>query len=193
MYWLIVAIVMGNFIYNKSGLLIVGIGYQLENLLEILLGYPSIIVAITSAAIVIYFGEWIKNAIPINLMVFYYYHMLFSLYWNSMLCERLDGRTGILLRKETQGDFTCCNHLKAGVAYNYSALNSISDILYFKIFFFNISAKIFNIIPELSFSPESTVCFCTGSPFPNESEYDQSLNQTMSDFHYINWLYIPVR
>ncbi len=22
-----------------------------------------------------------------------------------MLCERLDGRTGILLRKETQGDF----------------------------------------------------------------------------------------
>ncbi|WP_333491107.1 DUF6040 family protein [Eubacterium ramulus] len=33
----------------------------------------SIIVAITSAAIVIYFGEWIKNAIPINLMVCMYH------------------------------------------------------------------------------------------------------------------------
>ena len=28
-----------------------------------------------------------------------------GLYWNQMLYERLAGRTGILLRKETQGDF----------------------------------------------------------------------------------------
>ena len=54
-------------------------------------------VAITSAAIAIYFGEWIKSVIPDKP-----YHAVATgacdLYWNSMLCERLAGRTGILLR-----------------------------------------------------------------------------------------------
>ena len=70
MYWLIVAIVMG-ILFIITGLLIVGIGYQVGKIYrKYCWDILSIIVAITSAAIVIYFGEWIKNAIPINLMVF---------------------------------------------------------------------------------------------------------------------------
>ena len=69
-YWLIVAIVMG-ILFIITGLLIVGIGYQVGKIYrKYCWDILSIIVAITSAAIVIYFGEWIKNAIPINLMVF---------------------------------------------------------------------------------------------------------------------------
>ena len=40
-----------------------------KNLPEILLGYHQYRGAITSTAVVIYFGEWIKNANPINLIV----------------------------------------------------------------------------------------------------------------------------
>ena len=70
MYWLIVAIVMG-ILFIITGLLIVGIGYQVGKIYrKYCWDILSIIVAITSAAIVIYFGERIKNAIPINLMVF---------------------------------------------------------------------------------------------------------------------------
>ena len=70
MYWLIVAIVMG-ILFIITGLLIVGIGYQVGKIYrKYCWNILSIIVAITSTAIVIYFGEWIKNAIPINLMVF---------------------------------------------------------------------------------------------------------------------------
>ena len=70
MYWLIVAIVMG-ILFIITGLLIVGIGYQVGKIYrKYCWDILSIIVAITSTAIVIYFGEWIKNAIPINLMVF---------------------------------------------------------------------------------------------------------------------------
>ncbi len=69
-YWLIVAIVMG-ILFIITGLLIVGIGYQVGKIYrKYCWDILSIIVAITSTAIVIYFGEWIKNAIPINLMVF---------------------------------------------------------------------------------------------------------------------------
>ena len=70
MYWLIVAIVMG-ILFIITGLLIVGIGYQVGKIdRKYCWDILRIIVAITSTAIVIYFGEWIKNAIPINLMVF---------------------------------------------------------------------------------------------------------------------------
>ena len=70
MYWLIVAIVMG-ILFIITGLLIVGIGYQVGKIYrKYCWDILRIIVAITSTAIVIYFGEWIKNAIPINLMVF---------------------------------------------------------------------------------------------------------------------------
>ena len=65
-----VAIVMG-ILFTITGLLIVGIGYQVGKIYrKYCWDILSIIVAITSTAIVIYFGEWIKNAIPINLMVF---------------------------------------------------------------------------------------------------------------------------
>ena len=54
-----------------TGWLIIGIGYQVGKIYrKYCWDILSIIVAITSTAIVIYFGEWIKNAIPINLMVF---------------------------------------------------------------------------------------------------------------------------
>ena len=70
MYWLIVAIVMG-ILFIITGLLIVGIGYQVGKIYrKYCWDILRIIVAITSTAIVIHFGEWIKNAIPINLMVF---------------------------------------------------------------------------------------------------------------------------
>ncbi len=84
MYWLIVAIVMG-ILFIITGLLIVGIGYQVGKIYrKYCWDILSIIVAITSAAIVIYFGEWIKNVIPINLMVFLLLHMLFILEFDVM-------------------------------------------------------------------------------------------------------------
>ena len=69
-YWLIATIVIG-ILFIITGLIIVWIGYQVGKIYrKYCWDILSIIVAITSAAIVIYFGEWIKNAIPINLMVF---------------------------------------------------------------------------------------------------------------------------
>ena len=69
MYWLIVAIVMG-ILFIITGLLIVGIGYQVGKIYrKYCWDIISIMVAIMSTAIVIYFGEWIKSVIPINLIV----------------------------------------------------------------------------------------------------------------------------
>ena len=69
MYWLIVAIVMG-ILFIITGLLIVGIGYQVGKIYrKYCWDILSIIVAITSAAIVIYFGEWIKSIISMNLIL----------------------------------------------------------------------------------------------------------------------------
>ncbi len=111
MYWLIVAIVMG-ILFIITGLLIVGIGYQVGKIYrKYCWDILSIIVAITSTAIVIYFGEWIKNVIPINLMDSYYFTCY--LYRNSMLCERLAGRTGIFLK----------SNLFIGVIYIYFHAN----------------------------------------------------------------------
>lgn len=54
-YWLIAAIVMG-ILFIITGLLIIGIGYQVGKFYR-------------KTAIVIYFGEWVKSVIPINLFV----------------------------------------------------------------------------------------------------------------------------
>lgn len=69
MYWLIVAIVMG-ILFIITGLLIVGISYQVGKIYrKYCWDILSIIVAITSTAIVIYFGEWIKSIISMNLIL----------------------------------------------------------------------------------------------------------------------------
>ena len=68
-YWLIATIVMG-ILFIITGWIIVWSGYQVGKIYrKYCWDILSIIVAITSTAIVIYFGEWIKNAIPINFMV----------------------------------------------------------------------------------------------------------------------------
>ena len=68
-YWLIATIVMG-ILFIITGWIIVWSGYQVGKInRKYCWDILSIIVAITSTAIVIYFGEWIKNAIPINLIV----------------------------------------------------------------------------------------------------------------------------
>ena len=68
-YWLIATIVMG-ILFIITGWIIVWSGYQVGKIYrKYCWDILSIIVAITSTAIVIYFGEWIKNAIPINLIV----------------------------------------------------------------------------------------------------------------------------
>ena len=68
MYWLIVAIVMG-ILFIITGLLIVGIGYQVGKIYrKYCWDIISMMVAIMSTVIVIYFGEWIKSIIPINLI-----------------------------------------------------------------------------------------------------------------------------
>ena len=68
-YWLIAAIVMG-ILFLIMGLLIIGIGYQAVKIYrKYCWDIISIMVAIMSTAIVIYFGEWIKFVIPINLIV----------------------------------------------------------------------------------------------------------------------------
>ena len=68
-YWLIAAIVMG-ILFIITGFLIIGIGYQVGKIYrKYCWNIISIMVAIMSTAIVIYFGEWIKSVIPINLIV----------------------------------------------------------------------------------------------------------------------------
>ena len=67
-YWLIAAIVMGT-LFIITGLIIVGIGYQVGKIYrKYCWDIISIMVAIMSTAIVIYFGEWIKSILPINLI-----------------------------------------------------------------------------------------------------------------------------
>lgn len=68
-YWLIAAIVMG-ILFIITGFLIIGIGYQVGKIYrKYCWDIISIMVAIMSTAIVIYFGEWIKSVIPIKLIV----------------------------------------------------------------------------------------------------------------------------
>lgn len=68
-YWLIAAIVMG-ILFIITGFLIIKIGYQVGKIYrKYCWDILSIMVAIMSTAIVIYFGEWIKSVIPINLIV----------------------------------------------------------------------------------------------------------------------------
>ena len=68
-YWLIAAIVMG-ILFIITGFLIIGIGYQVGKIYrKYCWDILSIMVAIMSTAIIIYFGEWIKSIIPINLIV----------------------------------------------------------------------------------------------------------------------------
>ena len=69
MYWLTIAIVM-EILFIITGLLIVGIGYQVGKIYrKYCWDIISIMVAIMSTAIAIYFGERIKSVMPINLIV----------------------------------------------------------------------------------------------------------------------------
>ena len=68
MYWLIAGAVMA-ILFVITGWLIVGIGYQIGKIYrKYCWDIISIIVAITSTAIAIYFGDWIKSVISINLI-----------------------------------------------------------------------------------------------------------------------------
>ena len=68
-YWLIAGTVMA-ILFVITGWLIIGIGYQVGKIYrKYCWDIISIMVAIMSTAIVIYFGEWIKSVIPINLIV----------------------------------------------------------------------------------------------------------------------------
>ena len=78
MYWLIVAIVLG-ILFIITGWIIVWSGYQVGKIYrKYCWDILSIIVAITSTAIAIYFGEWIKSVIPIDLiMLLLLVHMVY--------------------------------------------------------------------------------------------------------------------
>ena len=68
-YWLIAAIVMG-ILFIITGFLIIGIGYQVGKIYrKYCWDIISIMVAIMSTAIAIYFGERIKSVMSINLIV----------------------------------------------------------------------------------------------------------------------------
>ena len=68
-YWLIAVIVMG-ILFIMTGFPIVWIGYQVGKIYrKYCWDIISIMMAIMSTAIVIYFGEWIKSVIPINIIV----------------------------------------------------------------------------------------------------------------------------
>lgn len=68
MYWLIAGAVM-SILFIITGLLLIWIGYQVGKIYrKYCWDIISIMVAITSTAIAIYFGDWIKSAIPINLI-----------------------------------------------------------------------------------------------------------------------------
>ena len=82
-YWLIATIVMG-ILFIITGWILVWGGYQVGKIYrKYCWDILSIIVAITSTAIVIYFGEWIKNAIPINLMVFLLLSHVIYIYFHA--------------------------------------------------------------------------------------------------------------
>lgn len=67
-YWLIAAIVMG-ILFIITGFLIIGIGYQVGKIYrKYCWDIISIVEVITSTAIAIYFGDWIKSVISINLI-----------------------------------------------------------------------------------------------------------------------------
>ena len=67
-YWLIAAIVMG-ILFIITGFLIIGIGYQVGKIYrKYCWDIISIVEVITSTAIAIYFGDWIKSIISINLI-----------------------------------------------------------------------------------------------------------------------------
>ena len=69
LYWLIAAIIMGILLII-TGFLIIGIGYQVGKIYrKYCWDIISIMMAIMSTVIVIYFGEWIKSVITINLIV----------------------------------------------------------------------------------------------------------------------------
>ena len=69
LYWLIAAIIMG-ILFLITGFMIIGIGYQVGKIYrKYCWDIISIMMAIMSTAIVIYFDEWIKSVIPINLIV----------------------------------------------------------------------------------------------------------------------------
>ena len=68
-YWLIVAIVMG-ILFIITGFLIIGIGYQVGKIYrKYCWDIISIMVALMSIAIAIYFGAWIKSVLSINLIL----------------------------------------------------------------------------------------------------------------------------
>ena len=68
MYWLIAGAVIA-ILFVITGLLIIGIGYQVGKIYrKYCWDIISIMVTITSTAITIYFGGWIKSIIPINLI-----------------------------------------------------------------------------------------------------------------------------
>lgn len=67
-YWLIAAIVIG-ILFIITGFLIIGIGYQVGKIYrKYCWDILSIMVALMSIAIAIYFGEWIKSVLSINLI-----------------------------------------------------------------------------------------------------------------------------
>ena len=68
-YWLIAAIVMG-ILFIITGLIIVWIGYQVGKIYwKYCWDIISIMVALMSIAIAIYFGKWIKSVLSINLIL----------------------------------------------------------------------------------------------------------------------------
>mgnify|MGYP007067570233 CR=1 FL=1 len=68
MYWLIAGAVMA-ILFVITGRLIIGIGYPVGKIYrKYCWDIISIMMAIMSTAIVIYFGEWIKAVIPLNLI-----------------------------------------------------------------------------------------------------------------------------
>ena len=88
-YWLIAAIVMG-ILFLITGLLIVGIGYQVGKIYrKYCWDIISIMVTIMSTAIGVYFGEWIKSVIPINLIVLL---MLIQVVYIGIRCYVKDWR-----------------------------------------------------------------------------------------------------
>ena len=68
-YWLIAVIVMG-ILFIMTGLPIVWIGYQVGKIYrKYCWDIISIMMAIMSTTIAIYFGKWIKSIIPMNLIL----------------------------------------------------------------------------------------------------------------------------
>ncbi len=118
-YWLIAGIVMG-ILFIITGLIIVWIGYQVGKIYwKYCWDIISIMVALMSIAIAIYFGEWIKSVLSINLILLL---LLVQVIYIGIRCYVKDWR-------EERGYYESKNHHKISFISSVNIFSRLIPLL----------------------------------------------------------------